>query len=52
MTWDTAIYEAWRFSKTWRYFEGDQEEKDQAYHALPEIVKKALTYLCENGELS
>jgi hypothetical protein len=52
MNWDTAIYEAWRFSKKCRYFEGDQEIKDQAYYALPEIVKKALTYLCENGELN
>lgn len=50
-TWENALFEARRFSYRWRRWEGDQEIKDAAYAALPRIVKDALSYLCEIGEI-
>lgn len=50
-TWENALFEARRFSYRWRRWEGDQKIKDAAYAALPRMVKDALRYLCEIGEI-
>lgn len=52
MTWSDAIEQARRFSRKWRYFDGEQETKDRAFAELPARVKDALGYLCEVGEIN
>lgn len=49
---ENALADARRFVREWEYFEGDQKEKDAAYYALPTIVKVALDYLVETGEIN
>lgn len=49
---ENALADARRFVREWECFEGDQAIKDAAYYALPTIVKAALDYLVETGEIN
>ena len=56
ITWENALYEARRYhakKRISRYDDGvDYEENGKIYDNFPEVIKKALTYLCEIGEIN
>ena len=55
ITWENALYEARRYhaqKMSSRYNEGiDYDENGEIFDNFPEIIKDALNYLCEIGEI-
>ena len=53
--WENALYEARRYhakKMSSRYNEGiDYDENGEIFDNFPEIIKDALNYLCEIGEI-
>lgn len=56
ISWENAIYEARRYHSkkmSSRYNEGiDYDEDGKIFDDFPEIIKEAIYYLCEIGEIS
>lgn len=56
ISWENAVYEARRYhSKKMnsRYNDGvDYDEDGKIYDEFPEIIKEAIKYLCEIGEIN
>ena len=56
LTWENALYEARRYhakKMNSRYTEGiDYDEDGKIYDNFPEMIKDAINYLCEIGEIN
>lgn len=55
ISWENAIFEARRYhakKMSSRYYEGvDYDEDGKVFDGFPEIIKDAMYYLCEIGEI-
>lgn len=55
LTWEDALYEARRYhanKMNSRYIDGiDYDEDGKIYDDFPEVIKEAINYLCEIGEI-
>lgn len=53
--WENALYDARMYhlkKRSNRYNYGvDYDENGEIYDGFPEVVKRAIEYLCENGEI-